>query len=115
MPKHPVKLPRTSIHDVQRKAVAVVTPRLPSSGFSSFRYSYTEITASGGKAQLRARSTRFEDGKLTSESFEGELEAGAYDRMVQQTQQYIADQTAQILRSFSWFLPGSSKRSADRD
>jgi len=55
------------------------------------------------------------DAAVEEESFEGELEAGAYDRMVQQTQQYIADQTAQILRSFSWFLPGSSKRSADRD
>ena len=48
--------------------------------------------------RVRARNTRFEDGKFSSESFEGELEGDAYDRMVQQTQQYIADQTAQILR-----------------
>jgi hypothetical protein len=115
MPKHPVKLPRSSVQEAHRKAVATVAPRPPSSGFSSFRYSYTEITASGGKRTAARPEHRFEDGKLTSESFEGELEGDAYDRMVQQTQQYIADQTAQILRSFSWFLSGSSKHSADRD
>ena len=115
MPKHPVKLPRRTAREAERNAVATVDPRPRSSGFSSFRYSCTEITASGGKAQLRTRKTRFEDGRLTSESFEGELDSSAYDQLVHQTQQYIADQTGQFLRSLSWFLPGSSKRSSGGD
>jgi len=115
MPRHPAKLPRRPVREAQRNAVAVVAPGERNSGFSSFRYSYTEITASGGKAHLRTKNTRFEDGRLTSESFEGVLEGGAHDHLIQQTQQYIADQTAQFLRSFSWFLPGSSKRSSGGD
>lgn len=115
MPKHPVKIPRRTVRGAERNAVAVVDPRPRSGGFSSFRYSCTEITTSGGKAHLRTRSTRFEDGRLTSESFEGELEGSTYDQLVQQTQQYIADQSAQLLRSLSWFLPGSSKRSSGGD
>jgi hypothetical protein len=38
----------------------------------------------GGKARVKARSTRFEDGTLTPEAFEGELDRNAYDRMVSQ-------------------------------
>ena len=71
--------------------------------------------AHGGKTHLRARNTRFEDGKLTSESFKGELEGSAYDQLVKQTQQYVANQTAQFLRAFSLFLPFSTKRRSDRD
>ena len=58
---------------------------------------------------------RFEDGKLTTESFEGELEGNAYDQLIRQTQQYIANQTEQFLRLFSLFLPLSTKRPSDRD
>ena len=53
--------------------------------------------------------------RLTSESFEAELEGGAYGQLVEQTQQYVAHQTAQILRSLSLFLPFSTKRPSDRD
>ena len=115
MPKHPAKLPRRAVRETDRNAAEVIAPDSGSSVFSSFRYSHTEITAGGGKAHLRARSTRFEDGKLTSESFEGELEGSGYDQLVKKTQQYVANQTAQFLRSFSLFLPFPTKRPSDRD
>ena len=56
-----------------------------------------------------------EEGKLTTESFEGELEGNAYDQLIRQTQQHIANQTEQFLRLFSLFLPLSTKRPSDRD
>jgi hypothetical protein len=115
MPRHPAKLPHRAVRDADRNAVEVIEPGLSVSVFSSFRYSSTEITASGGKAYLRSRSTRFEDGKLTSESLEGELEGSTYDQLVRQTQQYVAHQTAQFLQSLSLFLPFSTKRPSDRD
>ena len=115
MPKHPVKLPRRAVTDAERYAIEVIEPRSGRRVFSTFRYSHIEITAHGGKAHLRARNTRFEDGKLTSESFDGELEGSAYDRLVKQTQQYVAHQTEQFLRAFSLFLPFSTKRPSDRD
>ena len=115
MPKHPVKVARRAVTDTERNAIEVIEPRSGRRVFSSFRYSHIEVTADGGKAHLRARNTRFEDGKLTSESFEGELEVGAYDELVERTQQYVAHQTAHFLRAFSLFLPFSTKRSSDRD
>ena len=115
MAKHPVKLARRAVTATKPNAVEVIEPRSGRRVFSSFRYSHIEVTAHGGKAHLRARNTRFEDGKLTSESFEGELEGGAYDQVVKQTQQYVANQTAQFLRAFSLFLPFSMKRPSDRD
>ena len=115
MPKHPAKLPRRVVREADRNAVEVIEPSSGGSVFASFRYSYTEITARGGKAHLRNRSTRFEDGKLTSETFEGEIDGSAYGQLLEQTQQYVAHQTAQILRSLSLFLPFSTKRPSDRD
>jgi hypothetical protein len=115
MRKHPAKLPRRAVRETDRNAAEVIEPSSGGGVFSSFRYSCTEITACGGKAHLRSRSTRFEDGKLTSESFEGELEGSIYDQLIKQTQQHIANQTAQFLRSFSLFLPFSTKRPYDRD
>ena len=114
MPKHPAKLPRRAVRGADRNAVEVIEP---SSGsvFSSFRYSHTEITGRGGKAQVRKRSTCFEDGRLTTETFEGELDGSAYSQLVEHTQQYVAHQTAHFLRSFLLFLPFSTKRPSDRD
>ena len=43
-------------------------------GFVSFQYSYTEISSRGGRTQVQSKTTRFADGKLTREAFEGELE-----------------------------------------
>ena len=67
-------------------------------GFVSFQYSYTEISSRGGRTQVQSKTTRFADGKLTREAFEGELEGDAYRQIVEQTQR-------QMMRSLSWFLP----------
>jgi ribosomal protein L13 len=80
--------------------------------FFSFRYSYTEISASGGKARVKSRRASFEDGKLTSESFEGEMERSAYERMVSEAQRQFLAQTALLMKSLSRLLPFSGKPSS---
>ena len=83
--------------------------------FFSFRYSYTEISASGGKARVKSRRARFEDGKLTSEAFEGELDCSAYEQMVSEAQHQLRAQTALLMKSLSWLLPFSERHRCDRD
>jgi hypothetical protein len=66
--------------------------------FFSFRYSSTEVSMVDGRTRVKSREARFEDGKLTSEAFEGELDRNAYDRMVAQAQRHF-------LRVLALFLP----------
>ena len=76
--------------------VVVVEPGRTS--FFSFRYSSTEVSLVDGRTRVKSRQARFEDGKLTSEAFEGELHRSAYDQMVAQAQRHF-------WRSLSLFLP----------
>ena len=73
-----------------------------------------EVTSIEGAAQVRAKHTRFENGRLTSETLEGSLPASAYDRLVAETQKVFASQTAFLLEQLSLFLP-TSKRSSRSD
>jgi len=82
--------------------------------FASFRYSYTEISVSGGKATVRARRTKLEAGKLTSETFEGEADRSTTDRILDSAQRQFIVQTAMLFESLAAFLPGR-KRPFGRD
>jgi len=119
MNKYPVKLAeRIRAHPVRKKESEVVDVPAPASrshSFLSFRYSYTEMSVLGGKAHVKSKNARFEDGKLTSETFEGELDRSAYDQAVSDTQRRIGEHTAQFLKSFSLFLPFFRTRGPDRD
>ena len=116
MSKHPVRRAERALPKVvERDAVEVMEPTSRASPFFSFRYSYTEISAAGGKARVSSRKARFEDGKLTSEAFEGELDRSAYEQMVSQAQHHFLGQTALLMQSLSWLLPFSGKRRPDRD
>lgn len=97
------------------QAVEVMEPASSANPFFSFRYSYTEISTSRGKARVKSRSARFEDGKVTSEAFEGELDRSTYAQMVSEAQHQFLAQTALLMKSLSWLLPFSGKRRPDRD
>jgi hypothetical protein len=86
----------------------------PAKPFFTFRYSSTEISAVGGKAHVKSRQTRFEDGKVTTETFEGDVDRTAYDRMVGDAQRHFLEQTALLLKSI-WLLPFSRNWRSDRD
>jgi hypothetical protein len=115
MSKLPVRRAERAPRKVEQDAVEVIKPTSRANPFFSFRYSYTEISATGGKAQVKSRKTRFEEGKLTSEAFEGELDRSAYEQMVNQAQDYFLGQTALLMKSLSWLLPFSGKHRPDRD
>ena len=96
MATYPVKPKKRVPQKARTGEVAVVEPgRVP---FFSFRYSSTEVSLVDGRTRVKSRQARFEDGKLTSEAFEGELDRSAYDRMVARAQQHF-------WRSLSLFLP----------
>jgi hypothetical protein len=119
MKKYPVKLAERARASPVRKTEGapadVLAPTARSSAFLSFRYSYAEMSILGGKAQVKSRNARFEDGKLISEAFEGELDRSAYDRAVGDAQQQVSEQTAQLFKSFAWFLPFFRTHRQNRD
>ena len=96
-----------ALRKVEDAAVDVIRPA--SGPFVSFRYSYTEMSVQGGKARVKSRTARFEDGKLSSETFEGELDRSVYDRSVDAAQRYFTEQTSLFLKSLSLLLPFSRK------
>ncbi len=115
MNKYPVKLARRALPKVENDAGDVLARASSGNPFFSFRYSYTEMSVVGDKTHAKSRKARFEDGKLTSEAFEGELDRNVYDRSVSDAQRYLANQTALFLKALSLFLPLSQKQRDDRD
>ena len=104
-------MPRPSIKRTQSRS-PVVAKRLPATieqaadhPFFSFRYSYSEISVRDGKAHVKSKAARFEDGRLATESFEGELPRTAYDDAVRRARQHFLDQTELFWRSLSALLP----------
>ena len=78
--------------------------------FCTFRYSYTEISAFGGRTRVTSRRASFEEGKLVSESFEADLRPDAYDQVVGQAQQLFENRMRLLLQPLSWFLSFSGRR-----
>lgn len=115
MSKYPVRLAERALRKVEKDALEVNGLTSSATPFFSFRYTYTEISALGGKAHVKSKKTRLEDGKLTSEAFEGELDRNAYEQMVSQAQSYFLNQTALLMKSLSRFLPPARKQPPDRD
>lgn len=98
--------------DKPREYSAPALPVHPLGSFFTFRYSYTEISARGGDAHVRHSETRFEEGKFVTEECEGTVDSAAYDRMVEQSQQYVAQQMDLAMKMF--FLPFASRRNLDK-
>jgi hypothetical protein len=115
MNRYPVKLRKRAVRNVETDAVEVIEPASRANPFVSFRYSYTEISALGGNAHVKSRQARLEDGRLTSEAFEGDLDRTVYDQMVRDAQHYFLGQTVLLMKSLSLLLPFSWKQRPDRD
>jgi len=114
MSKHPVKVEKRALRRVRDTPIATIEAVSTRNPFLSFRYSYTEMSAEGGQARVKSRNARYEDGKLTTEVFDGELERSAYDRMVSEAQRHLLGQAGLLAR---WFLPflASSRDFSERD
>jgi hypothetical protein len=73
--------------------------------FVRFQYSTMQVSISNGRAKVRSRSTKVENGVLTSETFEGEVDPWAYHRAVADAQRQFIAQTTAMLESMTAFLP----------
>src|SRR5215831_18878731 len=127
MTKYPVKAAARKVRPVESNAAEPIDARAAESKavevidarraapFFSFRYSYTEISSQGGAPRVKSRKTSFEDGKLVSESFEGELDRDVYDRVFRNTAQFFMSQTAALMNSLLELLPSVPKSRSDRE
>jgi hypothetical protein len=102
----PSRSPETSkvASRARRGEFIEAAPQIGARGFLSFSYSYTEVSAAGSTARVKSRKTAYENGRLVSEQFEGELDRDACERMIGKAQEQFADRTASLLRSFFPFL-----------
>lgn len=113
MSKLPITRIRGSVPRADDDRLEVIETKEGAQGvgaFFNFRYSYTEVSAFGGKARVKSRRASFEDGKLVSESFEAELSRDAYEQVLGQAQQRLENQMRLLLQPLSWFLPFSGRR-----
>jgi len=55
--------------------------------------------------QVKANRVSLEDGKLSTESFEGELDGRAHHDAVRRAQQEVLEEAAPLLRMLRWMLP----------
>jgi hypothetical protein len=113
--KHlPVKSMKNPVRKVDGAAALRVDEASAAGPFVSFRYTRTEITGGDRGARVRSATTRLEDGRISHESFEGELSPRAYGEVVEQAQRLFASQAALALGWVGMLLPGAGrKRSAD--
>lgn len=83
------------------------------SGFFSFRYSYREMSSANGKTHVRGHQYRYENGKLSSEEFEGTADGAIYDQAVSNMQNLVADSMNFFFKSFTSIIPSYRKNDKD--
>ena len=108
MAKYPLTVtPKRTATVREQDDDAIVPASSPAtgSGFLSFRYSSTVVTSRGGRTHVRSKRVSLEDGKLSNESFEGELDGAAHGEAVRRAQQQVLEDAAPFLRMLRWMLP----------
>jgi hypothetical protein len=73
--------------------------------FFNFRYTYLELSAHDGTANVKVRETRFENGRVISEECEGALDHDAVHRMMLDAQHQFAQQMTAFMQAFLAFSP----------
>ena len=108
MKKLPAKVKR-EVRKVEPQPLAIAPRAATTNSGFSFSYSYQEMHLSEGTTRVKSRKIGFEDGKVTSEEFEGVLPATIYERSLMDAQRTLADQMRLLMRPFSLFLPPTRK------
>ena len=115
MGNHPVKHKARAVRTVEGELVDPTVPVTGKNAGFSFRYSYAEFSSVGDSAQFKTKRARYENGKLSAESFEGEFDPRTYENMMNDVQRYFADQTAFCLQALRSFLPPFGRGGRDRE
>lgn len=78
--------------------------------FTSFRYSCSEISLTPGRARVRAKRAQLQDGKLTTESFEGDVDPLRGGEIVEAAQRRFAAQATLLLQPLEALLSFGRRR-----
>jgi hypothetical protein len=111
--------PHAALSETPAQALDLFPFARAGAGFFSFSLSVTELSLDGERTRVSGRHTRLEDGKITTETFEGELDRAAFDQALdglqQQLQAQLQAQMAWMERALTWWLPLLPGRDAARD
>ena len=113
MKKHPLQVSRRAVRTVRDSDAEVESP--VGAGWTGFRYSYIEVSATGAGARIKSKRAAYENGRLVSESFEGDLERGDYERMIGEAQRRFAEQASGFLRALFPFAALARKPRSEWD
>ena len=91
---------KTDLEEQDREESEIINPMSFCGPFLSFRYSYRSMYSDGVNTHVKAKERRFENGKIESEDFEGEMEQSVYNQVAKEMQRYLAMQVEFFLRPF---------------
>ncbi len=90
----------------QSRTPDVKPPRQMRGGhFIRYRYSYRCMSSANGQTHVRGKETRYENGQLETEEFEGTLEGDLHSHAMEEVQSHFSRQMALFFRPFAAFLP----------
>ena len=104
MDKHLATFDERALREAEEGSIQEVEPLARANAFLRFQYSCTQITAAGSSARVKSRNVRLEDGKLTDESFECEMDRSAYEHSVARAHQFFLGQAESLMKSFATML-----------
>ena len=101
---------------ITKSSTAPDTPRpADSGGFIRFRHTYQSMTHVNGRTHVKASQTRFENGRLQTEEFEGTLDGETYADAAAEMQRTCLEGMTALFRPFWGMLPGGrSDREGNR-
>ena len=109
-----VKRPQQPIVESKNDVQPLWNPFAANSSFVSFTHSYSEVTSDGSQTHVKSTTTRLADGRLSKETFEGQLPADAFGEAVGKAQSLFLKQAEMLMQPW-WSpvlqmrLPGKSK------
>ena len=114
MSKHPVKIKRAVAKSAAGPLPEVISPRRPRGGETTFSYTYASISLGNDRAHVKARRVQLTDGRLESETFEGNADPSVFGRAVVAAQRQFLTQAALLWQPFASMLH-SLHRDRDRE
>jgi hypothetical protein len=105
MSKHPVKIKRTAVRPATETPPEVITARALRRGEITFSYTHASISLGESGAHVKARRVQLTDGRLESETIEGDVDPTMFGRAVVEAQRQFLAQTALLWQPFASMLP----------
>jgi hypothetical protein len=105
MSKLPVKIKRVPPGPAAKAAPEVIPARASRRGEATFSYTQASISLGGNRAHVKARRVELTEGRLESETFEGDVDPSMFGRAVVEAQRRFLAQTALFWQPFASMLP----------